>query len=241
MQVEHQFFVGIQDVGTGSEITNKAILEVLTNITNIHGNLAGHSIQNMAVSHLAWMVLNWKLQVFERAKVGDTILARTWAQKYTNLTADRDYEVFNQDSRLLARATSRWIAIDTQRGSFTRITHELMDVYDCEPDHQNFPDFRFQRISRPDVPVIASMNFRVNKAMIDGNNHVHNPAYLDLAAEVLPEGLDTTLFDNLEVSYRREIKLGETVLLEYIKVGEEHIVFVSDNTDNALHADIKLY
>lgn len=35
MQLEHSFFIGIQDVGVNNEITNKALLEAFTNITNL--------------------------------------------------------------------------------------------------------------------------------------------------------------------------------------------------------------
>jgi acyl-ACP thioesterase len=241
MQVEYRFFVGVQDVGIGSEMTNKAILEALTNVTNIHGNQAGQSTRDLAASHLAWVVLNWKLQVLERAKVCETILVRTWAQTYTRVMADRDYEIFNQSGRLMARATSRWTAVNTNTGSFVRLSPEVMNVYGCEPEHQNFPDYQFQKIIRDKRPALSSMEFKVNKAMIDCNNHVHNPAYLDFAAEVLPEGLDIVQFDNLEVSYRREVTPGETVLLEYVKEGDKHMVFVSDRPDGSLHAVVTLY
>lgn len=38
--------------------------------------------------------------------------------------------------------------------------------------------------------------------MIDCNHHIHSPTFLDLAAEGLPDGLNTVLFDNMEVSYK---------------------------------------
>ena len=41
LQVGQEFFIGIQDVGANYEMTNKAFLEALTNVTNKHGNLAG--------------------------------------------------------------------------------------------------------------------------------------------------------------------------------------------------------
>lgn len=116
-----------------------------------------------------------------------------------------------------------------------------MDVYECEPEHRNFPDFQFQRVKQNTYPVLASSEFTVNKAMIDCNHHVHNPAYLDLAAEVLPEDLDTVLFNHLEISYKHEIKPGETVLLEYVKNEDKHLIFVLDRTDRSLHAIISLH
>lgn len=122
MQLEHSFFVGIQDVGANNEITNKALLEAFTNITNLQGKLAGQGTNDKTSSHLS---------------------------------------------------------------------PEIMDVYGCEPEHQNFPDFKFGKVRKPETSFLSSQTFTIHKAMIDCNHHVHNPAYLDLVAEGLPEGLDT--------------------------------------------------
>lgn len=241
MQLEHSFFVGIQDVGANNEITNKALLEAFTNITNLQGKLAGQGTNDKTSSHLSWVVLNWKLQVAKRPKVCESILVKTWAQQYNRLQASRDYDVFNESGEKVAQATSVWAAINVESRSLARLSPEIMDVYGCEPEHQNFPGFKFGKIRKQETSFLSSQTFTIHKAMIDCNHHVHNPAYLDLAAEGLPEGLDTVLFDNMEVSYKKEIRPGETVLIEYVKDAERHTVFISDHTDSSLHAAIILY
>lgn len=241
MQLEQKFFIGIQDVGINNEITNKAFLEAFTNITNLQGNFVGQGANDKAQSHLSWVVLNWKLQVYHRPRVCESILVKTWAQRYNRLQASRDYDVFNASGEKIAQATSVWVAIDTEKETLVRLSPEIMDVYDCEPEHQNFPGFRFSKPNKPDIPAQSSLKFRVTKAMIDCNCHVHNPAYLDFAAEALPPELDTVLFNNLEITYKKEVKPAETVLLEYFNEDEKHTVLVSDCTDGALHAAITLY
>lgn len=241
MQIEQKFFVGIQDVGANNEMTNKALLEAFTNITNIHGNMMGQGTDDKVSSHLSWIVLNWKVQVFKRPKVCEYILVKTWAQQYTRLQANRDYDVFSESGEKIAQATSVWAAVDTESKRLVRISSETMDVYDCEPEHQNFPNFKFQRIGKTTAPILSFQTVRIHKSMIDCNNHVHNPAYLDLAAEVLPAPLDTFLFDNVEVSYRREIPPGETVVLEYFVEDARHYIFIKDLTGDSIHAAIVLY
>lgn len=240
MQLEQKFFVGIQDVGTNNEITDKALLEAFTNITNLQGNLVGQGANDKSVSHLSWVVLNWKLQVYKRPRVCDSILVKTWAQQYNRLQASRDYDVFNEAGEIVARATSVWVALDTEKKRLVRLSPEIMDIYDCEPEHQNFPGFQFSKVSRPKLSPLSSLEFHVTKAMIDCNRHVHNPAYLDFAAEALPEGLDTVLFDHLEITYKKEVRPSETVLLEYFNENETHTILVSDLDDGAIHAVITL-
>ncbi len=241
MQVSQDFFVGIQDVGVNNEITNRALLEALTNTANVHGNLVGQSIDDRLTNSFSWVVLNWKLRVFQRPKACETIRVTTWAQTYSMAHVYRDFTVADADGVCVAQATSNWVAADIVRGSVVRLGPEIMDVYGCEPDHQNFPGFKFQKLRKAEFPVQASALFTVNKSMIDCNRHVHNPAYLDLANEVLPDGIDSFPFENVEVSYKREIRPRETVLLEYSRDGETHRAVIRDQTDNALHAVILLY
>lgn len=241
MQAEQQFFIGIQDVGKGNRITNKALLEAMTNTTNLHGNMAGQSIEDKATSRMSWVVLNWKLQVFFRPKVCETITVKTWAQAYTPIQAHRDFDVLDANGERIAMATSVWVAVDTEHGSLVHLTAENMGPYGPEKEHQNFPGFKFHRPAQPAGEALASMPFRICKSMIDGNDHVHNPAYLDLASEVLPPPLDSVLFDNVEVCYKKETKPGETVRLEYYKEDDMQCVLVKEAVEEGLHAMILQY
>lgn len=241
MHVEQTFFVGIQDVGKGCRIANKALLEALTNTANLHASMIGQGAVDIASRGLTWVVVNWKLRVLQRPMVCESIRVRTWAQSYSRVHAARDFDVFNEAGGLVAQATSIWAAVDPERFVPVRLTPQLMDAYGCDPEHKNFPDFRFPKTVRQELPVLGEGLFTVNRSMIDCNGHVHNPAYLDLAAEILPDEPEVGRFDNVEISYKREIRPGETVALSYAADGEKRRVLIRDRTDNALHAVILLY
>ena len=57
---------------------------------------------------------------------------------------------------------------------------------------------------------------------------------------MLPDGVDKLMFDDVEVCFRKEIKPGETVLLEYSSDGVTHCVIIRDRTDDSVHAVIIL-
>ncbi len=241
MQVEQSFFTGVQDVGENNEITNKAILEALTNVTNVHGHRVGQSTGDENYVHLAWMVLNWKLQVIRRPKVCETFTARTWAQECSKVFAARDFEVLDGTGVVCARATSKWTAADHVKGTLVKLTSDIMDAYGCEPEHRNFPGFKFANLAHKNIPALSTTTFKITKSMIDCNDHVHNPAYLDLACEALPEGLDRRHFDNVEVAYRKEIAPHATVLLHYGEEDGKHYVFIKDESDSLVHAVVVLF
>lgn len=241
MQVEQKFFVGIQDVGINNKMTNKAFLEALTNATYVHGNLVGQGIDDLGKIHISWVVSNWKLEVYQRPQICETILVKTWGQEYSRARAYRDYDVFNQKGEIIAKATSMWIAVNTETGKPIRLTDDIIGVYGHEPQHKNFPGFKFTEAAGMDFPIVSETRFKINKSMIDCNNHVHNPSYMDLVNEALPEGMDSILFNNVEASYKKEIKLHEEVLLEYAADGEKTCVFIWDESRRILHATVLMY
>jgi len=237
MQAEQCFFVGLQDVGEGNKITNKALIEALSNTANVHGLMVGQSTGEKDISHLTWVVLNWKMEVYSRPAACASIKAVTWGRSYKGLQAARDYEIRDMDDNIIAIATSNWVAVSPETGRPIKLSPEEIDCYGLESDRVNFPEFKFTR-NAPDLPLISSAEFKVIKSMIDLNGHVHNASYLDLAEEVLPEGVDKLMFDDVEVCYRKEIKPGETVLLEYSSDGDTHCVIIKDRTDDSVHAVI---
>jgi len=240
LQAEQKFFIGVQDVGTNYEMTNKAFLEALTNTSNVHGNCVGQGINGHGKSKISWVVANWKLEVYQRPKICETILVKTWGQEYTRVRAYRDYDVFNEKGENIAKATSIWIALNPETGKPLRLTEDIMGGYGCEPQHKNFPDYKYTIEVDTDKPILAETRFKINKSMIDCNHHVHNPVYLDLVNEVLPEGLDENCFNNIEVSYKKEITLHEEVLLEYTAEGEKSYVLIWDENKRILHATVLL-
>ena len=237
MQAKQKFFVGLQDVGQGDRITNKALIEALSNAANVHGKMVGQSTGEKEISHLSWVVLNWKMVVYRRAASCDTLEVATWGQAYKGLLAGRDYEITDSNGGLVARATSSWVAINPESGRPIKLTPEQIEGYQMEQGKLNFPDFKFTK-NPPELPHVCSTEFSIIKSMIDMNGHVHNASYIDLAMEVLPEGIDQMLFDDIEVCYRKEIKPGEKVTLDYSSDGDTHSVIIKDMADGSVHAII---
>ncbi|MFS8640126.1 MAG: hypothetical protein LOD90_04825 [Symbiobacteriaceae bacterium] len=235
-----RFVAGIRDVGQGDELTNKAILEALTDVSNLHALSVGQSSRDRSRSGLVWVVVNWKLQVLRRPRVCDAFVARTWAREYNRAHAYRDYDLLDDQGAVCALATSRWVALDARTGELVRLTPEIMDVYEPELDRVSFPDFTFSRGVPKGLPEERRAHVKVPRSTIDCNGHVHNAAYLDLAAEVLPAGLWRKHFASVEISYRKEILPDETVLLLYGEADGTHYVQVKSADGAVLHAVIAL-
>ena len=78
---------------------------------------------------------------------------------------------------------------------------------------------------------------------IDTNHQVNNLFYLDFAYSALPEEIYNNRFDlnNIEITYKKEIKLGDTIKCKYAFENSKHIVVIFSEDEKTVHAVINLY
>ena len=74
------------------------------------------------------------------------------------------------------------------------------------------------------------------------NAHVHNINYLNYAYETLPDEVyENNIFNNIEIMYKRQIKLGDKIVCLYTKEENKHIVTIKSEDEKILHAIVELY
>lgn len=239
MYVEQKFFVGLQDIDISNKITNKAILSFLEDAGGIHSNIAGYGLKDIKRTNLSWIILNWKLQVLKRAEYADTITVRTWSSSTDKIFAYRDFEVLNEAGEIIAIATTKWLIVDIRNGRITKLTDEIVKPYKTE-NKKVFPEYEFPKLKEPEK-IFLSTSYTINRQMIDINKHVHNICYYDLAEIALPEEMADREFNNVEIMYKKEIKLGETVQCNYSKVEDKNVISIKSEDGSVLHSIIKLY
>ena len=218
MKIEQKYFIGVQDIGPDNRITNRALVDALSNTATLHATSVGQGIDDMYTKHLTWVAMNWKVQVLHRCGACEWITVRTWAQDYNRLKAVRNYEVLDGNGEIMAYASSVWTAIDPD----STVSMNMWGFSEA---------------------VLGELQARFTAflgSMIDCNHHVHNTAYLDLAREALPEEEDQVSFDNLEITYRREIKPEEELEIRCGSVDGVWYVGIY-SVDDQLHSVLKMY
>jgi acyl-CoA thioester hydrolase len=95
-------------------------------------------VQDAAVAHwrarapaadqarLFWVVLRHEIDYKQPARLGDTLVARTWVGAASRLKFERHTEVVREaDGRLLARARTLWCPIDAATGKPAPVSPEV--------------------------------------------------------------------------------------------------------------------
>ena len=216
MIFKEKFKMGLADIGKDNKIKNIAILRMLENIGSYHSDVAGYGSNDIPIKKLTWILLDWKLKVLNRPKYGQTLEVHTWARFGNRFFTYRDYEIYDENKNLCAIATSKWTLVNIEEGKMSKITEEVIGSYNVE-EKEVFPGEKLDRLQIPEE-FISSIKYTVIRKDIDINKHMHNLYFLDLAYEALPEDVynNDRPFDNVRIMYKKEIKLGDTMMLQFV-------------------------
>lgn len=239
MIFEKSYTVGNRDIGNTNKATNKAMLKYLENIACSHSDRVGYGINTIEETKRVWILLDWKFEVIERPIYGQTIKVKTWSRKMEKFYAYRDFEIYNENEKLMARATTKWVFLDAETRKIQRIPEEVVVKYQQELERDVFEE-EIDKLHEPDNEEI-SMQLKTRRTDIDINNHVNNLNYLDFALEVLPEEIYNKELNNVRITYKHQTELGETINISYTKRQNKNIIAIKTQDKTNLHAIVELW
>ena len=190
---------------------------------------------------IAWIILNWKLKVFFRPKANTPLIVKTWVHSEDPLFFYRDFEIINETNNIIAKASSKWVLFDVNKNGITKIPLEARKKY-TYANQFAFQEKWNEKLKEPKDSIFI-MDYKIQRRDIDTNNHVNNLYYLDYANEVLPEEIyNNSKFSNVEIMYKLEAKLGETITLFYSESEDNScIITIKDDEKKKIHAIVKLF
>lgn len=234
------FTVTLPDVGENNKLTNKGILRMLQEIACVHSSLAGFGVNDSTTTGFAWVLLNWKLKVFTRPIWNSKLKISTWSSKHTLVAFYRDFEILDSNNNLVAIASSKWVLFDLNKNSIAKLTNEIEARY-SHVDKHVFDTPIVEKLKEPENNKLI-YEYTVERRDIDTNHHVNNLNYLDFAYEAIPADIFFhSDFKNVEIMYKHEAKLGDTLNLFYARQDDLIFVTVKNKVDDKLHCVLKLY
>ncbi len=237
---EHNYTVNISNVNSEAKITNLGMLSILEDVACRHSDTAGIGIKDIPVIHLSWMLLAWKVKILKRVYYGTKLRACTWARPINRFNTYRDFAVYDENGEVVCIATSKWTLVDTQKGAITKITDDIIEKYEPEPKNV-FENPDIDKLVEP-ASFSNEYIYRTERRDIDVNKHMHNLNYLGVAYEALPEDVYfSPECNNIEIMYKRGIKLGDTIKCLYENENDAHYITMRNADNNALNAIVKLY
>ena len=231
--------IGLRDTGKDCLIKNEAILEILENVGGEQSDLAGYGIFDIERTKLSWILLDWTVEVLKRPAYPEELEVRTWGRCFQKAYTYRDFEVYNSKGELCIKATTKCVMINSDTRKIVRMGPEVKEAYKPE-DYSSFGDYNFPK---PEVPIEFSneVKYTVSRKDIDINGHMHNTYYLNLAYDALPEDIyDARPYDTFRITYKHEIKLGDTVTCKYAYFNGKHVVVIMSEDGSVVNSVIEL-
>ena len=240
MKFEREYLIGIEDIGKDNKITNLGFLKYLEEIACSHSATCGFGANDIETKRKAWLLMDWKLKVYDRPIYEEKIRILTWARTISqnSFFSYRDFKVYCGEE-LVAIATSRWVLFDFDKKRITKLSEDIYGPYNSENDYV----FDTEEIEKSKEPLDKNMAllYEVRRSNIDINKHMHNLDYLKLAYEVLPENIFFgEELNNVKIMYKHQIFLNQKIKCYYSHEKEKHIITVKSEDDKVLHSIIEL-
>ena len=241
MFIEQKYRIQVRDTRKGTEATNKAFLGLMEDVGSVHSTKVGFGVYDIPKTHLTWLLLDWKLKVISRPNYENMVCVKTWSRGIEKYYAYRDFEVHDEQGNLLAVATSKWVLVNAEKHKVVKVEDYVAEAYETETGYDVFDDEKLGKLKEPES-YSDVLEYKIARRDIDLYNHVHNLYYLDLAYEVLPDDVyNLDEFNNVRISYKREIKFGEEIKCMYKQENGKHIVAIKSKDEKVLHSIIEMW
>ncbi len=209
MVYEEYVKASLEDYGRNGRLEERSILRVLEDISSYHSDSLGYGARDLERTNLAWLLLEWRVQIHRYMKYGESYRVTTWSRGAASpCTTLRDFEIFDEEGNLCVSASSKWTPVNASDKKLVRVTDELLDIYGTE-EKKAFAEGDLFRLREP-KEYEKEMPYCIRRKEIDLNGHLHNLCYLDIALETLPEKVyQERDFKEIRITYRKEIRADE--------------------------------
>ncbi len=239
---EESYLTSFSQTGIHNVLTNNSILSLMETIAGAHSGYCHYSFDELSKESKVWFLLNWKLKVYNRPGADEKITIKTWGRFFNKHFTIRDFKMFDETGKLCAIATSKWCLIDVLTGKIAKLPENLAEIFFGFRDESVFNITDLPKLTIPSSTPSYFDTYKIRRFDLDINKHVHNLNYLNYAYEVLPQKIyDGNELNNLEISYKKEIKYGDTIKSFLYENDNIYTIVIKSEDESVIHAIIKIY
>lgn len=196
------------DANEDGKLELSSLLDFLQKIAGEHADRLNFGVNDLNESNDTWVLSRLRVEVYRWPVNGDNVFLKTWPKGIDRLFAVRDFELFDEDKNVLARAASYWLVIDKE----TKRPRMMADVF----KNLDYPGLSAIDQKLKKIPASGHTDYhsqiKTEKMEIDVNGHVNNVWYAKWIMDTLPDTVkkekNITCF---EINYLSEVFVNELV------------------------------
>ncbi len=210
------------EVNQQGVLRTDALINYFQDCSTFQSEDLGVGVAWLTQRNRCWIVNSWQIKVVRYPKLGETIKVYTWPNSLKGILGTRNFKLTDQNGDLLAVANSLWTFFDTEHLRPAKITEDILNRYEMEPEFE--ADWEGRKITLPQE-MEEREPFFVRTNHLDTNYHVNNGQYILMAQTYLPEGFETK---ELRVEYKKAAVLGDEIFPHVYKEESRIIVSLTD-------------
>jgi len=186
----------------------------LSEILKLSAELAGHDYTKKGLSHeflwengMVFLVSRVSFHIFEYPQSQIELISSTWEKGKKGAMFLRGFEIKGVDGRKYVEGTAGWVLVNP----------ETRHIIKPKSFQYNMPQITDRECMALDIGKISSENLtlygkrEVRLSDLDGNGHVYNGNYADMAIDVISQQLFEQGVENFRINFVSEAVLGDTI------------------------------
>lgn len=208
---ERKYSINIFNTDLTGKLSAGSLFSFFEDIAGRHASVLGWGRDNLMSGGNFWALSRMMVKIDRMPAALEEIILRTWPRGTDSIYALRDFEMYDDQGKVIASATSSWIIVDynTRKVQRPDKTLSLLNIEFPEKKAVGTNAGKIQPVPA-DGQTVTSMIVRTED--IDVNHHVNNARYVTWVMNSYPTGqIMSQVPSIIEVNYVSEGHVDEAV------------------------------
>ncbi len=241
MSYEMRSRVRYSETDCEGKLSVTALFNYLQDCSTFHSNDVGLSTRVLEEENRAWLLSFWDVYIVRMPELYESIRIGTSPHFCHGVIAYRNFWIQDEEGSFLVKADSVWFLYDTGKRKPTRITEKDLTPFGERKDVLGLPRgerrIHLRELREP------SPEIRILPHYIDGNRHVNNAQYVQMAADVLRErgicSMGMNGIRRIRAEYQKAAVLSD-ILVPHVGVSEEGDVVSFRSREGEVYCNVEI-
>lgn len=205
----------------------------ISEFLKLSSEVAGHDYTQKGLTHeflwennMVFLVSRMSFHIYEYPENQVPIVSSTWEKGKKGAMFLRGFAIKSPDGKLYAEGTAGWILVNPDTRKIIKpalFQYPMPQIMDRETKAVDIG-----RISCEDAELIGSRHVRISD--LDGNGHVYNANYADMATDAFSQHIYEKDVENFRINFVSEAKFGDIISL-WGKVDDKKAIIIGKIED----------
>lgn len=217
---EDKYRIKFYDCDINERMKTSALLKIFSEIAGHDYTLKGYTHEYLWEREMVFLLSRVSMHIYELPVNQQHVIVRTWECGKKGAMYLRGSDILARDGRKLVDCLGGWVLVNPNTRKIYRPSH-----FDG-----GFPQLTDMPMNAPELVRVSAENAAdagshiVRYSDLDGNGHVYNATYADIAADVLTKEERAMAYSDMRINYIGEAVEGDRI--ELSKVSEDKRIAV---------------